>query len=55
MQEAKVEAIARIPRPTEVTRVRAFLGLANFYRRYIKGFSTLAKPLTKLTKLDQEW
>ena len=31
------------------------MGLANFYRRYVKGFSAIAKPLTKLTKVDQEW
>ena len=55
VQQAKVEAIARIPRPIDVSRVRAFMGLANFYRRYVKGFSAIAKPLTKLTKVDQEW
>jgi hypothetical protein len=55
MQQAKVEAIARIPRPTDVSRVRAFMGLANYYRRYVKGFSVMAKPLNMLLKLDQEW
>ena len=55
VQQTKVEAIAQIPRPTDVSRVRAFLGLANFYRRYAKGFSAIAKPLTMLTRLDQVW
>ena len=55
VQQTKVEAIAQIPAPTDVSRVRAFLGLANFYRRYVKGFSAIAKPLTLLTRLDQVW
>ena len=55
VQQTKVEAIARIPRPTDVSRVWAFMGLANFYRRYVKGFSAIAKPLTMLTRLDQVW
>ncbi len=52
MQQAKVEAMARIPRPMDVSRVRAFMGLANYYRRYVKGFSAMAKPLNMLLKLD---
>jgi hypothetical protein len=55
VQQAKVEAIARIPCPTDVSRVRAFMGLANYNRRYVKGFSAMAKPLNMLLKLDQEW
>jgi hypothetical protein len=55
VQQAKVEAITRILRPTDVSSVRAFMGLANYYRRYVKGFSTMAKPLNMLLKLDQEW
>jgi hypothetical protein len=50
-----VEAIARISRPMDVSRVRAFMGLTNYYRRYVKGFSAMAKPLNMLLKLDQEW
>jgi hypothetical protein len=50
-----VEAIARIPHPTDVNRVRAFMGLANYYHMYVKGFSVMAKPLNMLLKLDQEW
>ncbi len=45
MQQAKVEAIACILHPTNVSRVRTFMGLANYYRRYVKGFSPMAKPL----------
>jgi hypothetical protein len=31
------------------------MGLANYYHRYAKGFSAMAKPLNMLFKLDQEW
>jgi hypothetical protein len=55
VQQAKVEVIACIPRPMDVSRVRAFMGLANYYRMYVKGFSAMAKPLNMLLKLDQEW
>ncbi len=55
VQQAKVEAIARIPRPTNVNRVRAFMELANYYHRYVKSFSAMAKPLNMLLKLAQEW
>ncbi len=55
VQQAKVEAITRILRPTDVSRVRAFMGLANYYHMYVKGFSAMAKPLNMLLKFDQEW
>ncbi len=55
VQQAKVEAIASIPHPMDVSRVRAFMGLTNYYHRYVKGFSAMAKPLNMLLKLDQEW
>ncbi len=50
-----MEAIACIPRPTNVNRVWAFMGLTNYYHRYVKGFSVMAKPLNMLLKLDHEW
>jgi hypothetical protein len=55
MKQAKVEAIARIPCPTDVSKVCAFMGLANYYYKYVKGFSAMANPLNMLLKLDQEW
>eukprot|EP00245_Coleochaete_scutata_P000411 TRINITY_DN1051_c1_g1_i1.p1 TRINITY_DN1051_c1_g1~~TRINITY_DN1051_c1_g1_i1.p1 ORF type:complete len:1227 (+),score=252.29 TRINITY_DN1051_c1_g1_i1:430-3681(+) len=57
VQQAKVEAIEMVPRPEDVSRLRAFLGLAGYYRRFVQGYSTIAKPLTLLTRLDQpyEW
>ena len=36
-------------------RLRAFLGLANYYRRFVKNFSLIAKPLTILASEDQPW
>ncbi|XP_016203988.1 uncharacterized protein LOC107644611 [Arachis ipaensis] len=49
---AKVEAVMDWGQPTSVTEIRSFLGLVGYYRRFIKGFSQLALPLTKLTRKD---
>jgi hypothetical protein len=48
VQQVKVEAIARIPHPIDVSKVRAFMGLMNYYYRYVKGFNAMAKPLNML-------
>jgi hypothetical protein len=50
VDQAKVEAIHSWPVPTMVTQVRRFLGLAGFYRRFVKDFSTIATLLHELTK-----
>ena len=47
---AKCTAVEDFPIPTNRTEVRAFLGLASYYRRFIKDFADIAKPLTELTK-----
>ena len=54
VQQTKVDAIAQISFPIDVSRVCAFVGLANYYRRYVKGFSSIVTPLTSLLKVDQK-
>jgi hypothetical protein len=41
--------------PTTVTKIRSFLGLAGYYRRFIKGFSKIAKPVTSLLEKGREF
>jgi len=41
--------------PQKVVDVQSFMGFANFYRQFIKGFSKIAKPLTDLTKKGIKW
>ncbi|XP_057416627.1 uncharacterized protein LOC130711144 [Lotus japonicus] len=54
---SKVEAVQNWPRPTTVKEIRSFLGLAGYYRRFVKDFSKLASPLTRLTqkKVEFQW
>ena len=47
-----VAAIKDMKQPNNVTEVRAFLGTTGFYRRFIKGYAAIAKPLTDLTRND---
>ncbi|RVW78298.1 Retrovirus-related Pol polyprotein from transposon 17.6 [Vitis vinifera] len=55
VDKAKVELIIKLPPPTTVKGVRQFLGHAGFYRRFIKGFSSLSKPLCELLAKDAKF
>ena len=50
VMEDKIEAVRDWPVPTSMRELRAFLGLAGYYRRFVKGFSEIALPLTELTR-----
>jgi len=56
-QQDKIEAIRNWPRPQCIRDVRAFYGLASYYRRFVKGFASIAEPLTRLTQKNVrfEW
>ena len=54
---AKIEAISKWEIPRSPTEIRSFLGLAGYYRRFIENFSSIAVPLTTLTRknVKYEW
>jgi len=57
MDPAKVQTILEWQRPRHLKELQAFIGFCNFYRRFIKGYSNILRPLTALTKKDRiyEW
>jgi len=52
---SKVEDVLNWKQPETVTEIRSFLGLAGYYRRFIKDFSKTAKPMTSLTKKNAKY
>ena len=55
VDKAKIDIISKLPPPTNVKTIRQFLGHAGFYRRFIKDFSKIAKPLYKLLEKDAKF
>nr|GEY50537.1 reverse transcriptase domain-containing protein [Tanacetum cinerariifolium] len=52
VDKEKVDVISKLPHPTTVKGIRSFLGHVGFYRRFIKDFSKIARPMTKLLEKD---
>jgi hypothetical protein len=54
---SKITSILERKAPTNPTEVQAFLGLAGYYRKFVEGFSSIARPLTQLLRKDKkfEW
>jgi len=55
MEKEKVDRVLSWPEPRNVKDVRKFLGLANYYRRFIKSFAQVARPMNVLTRKDVKW
>lgn len=49
---AKVEKVKAYPQPQNVTQLRQFLGLCNYYRSFVKGYGKIASPLNELLRKD---
>ena len=50
IEDERIEAVKNWPEPTSVRDIQVFIGFANFYRRFIQGFSRIAAPLTSMLK-----
>ena len=52
IEKEKVDGVLSWPEPKNVKDVRKFLGLTNYYRRFIKDFAQVARPMNMLTRKD---
>ncbi len=50
--DSKIHAVMHFPTPSTVDHVRPFLGLAGYYRAFVRNFASIASPLTRLLKKD---
>jgi len=55
MEKEKVQGVIEWPVPRSVKDVQKFLGLANYYRQFVKDFSKIAKPLYEMTRKETKW
>ena len=55
IEKEKVDGVLSWPEPKNVKDVRKFLGLANYYRRFIKDFAWVARPINTLTRKNVKW
>uniref|UniRef100_A0A8R1IFS1 RNA-directed DNA polymerase n=1 Tax=Caenorhabditis japonica TaxID=281687 RepID=A0A8R1IFS1_CAEJA len=53
--QANLDAIEKMPIPRDLRAVQRFIGMAGFFRKFIKNFSEIAEPLTKLTRKEQQF
>lgn len=51
----KIQAVLEFPPPTSVKKLQSFLGLANYYRKFIEGFANIAEPLNKLLRNNEKY
>ena len=55
MKKEKVDGVLSWPEPKNAKDIRKFLGLANYYRRFIKDFAQVERPMNMLTRKDMKW
>ena len=55
VSEKKIKAIKSVPSPTDVTKLRSFLGMVNHYGKFVKSLTDLSAPLNQLLKKDEPW
>jgi hypothetical protein len=55
MDPSKVQDVLSWNTPTSVSDIQSFLGLVEYYRRFIKGFSKISKPMTELLEKDRKF
>jgi len=55
IEKEKVQKVIKWPVPKSVKDVQKFLGLANYYRQFVKDFAKIARPLYKMTRKENKW